>query len=86
MITREVIKRYCTNGQSGASRKRLARRGLDVQQEADVTARKVECQTVDTSAMPHQVDCQVGEGQHKIVAGEGGPFASELLRGRVMLF
>jgi hypothetical protein len=44
------------------------------QQKADVTARKVGCQTVDTSAVPHQVDCQVGEGQPKIVAGEGwGP-------------
>jgi hypothetical protein len=43
-------------------------------QKADVTVRKVECQTVDTSAVPHQVDCQVGEGQPKIVAGEGwGP-------------
>lgn len=44
------------------------------QQKADVTARKVECQTVETSAVPRQVDCQVGEGQPKIVAGKGwGP-------------
>jgi hypothetical protein len=41
------------------------------QQKADVTARKVECQTVDTSAAPRQVDCQVAEGQPKIVPGEG---------------
>ena len=43
-------------------------------QEADVTARKVECQTVDTSAAPHEVNCQATEGQPKIVPGEGwGP-------------
>jgi hypothetical protein len=41
------------------------------QQKADVTARKVECQTVDTSAAPRQVDCQVAEGQPKIVPGAG---------------
>jgi hypothetical protein len=44
------------------------------QQKADIAARRVECQTVDTSAAPHQVDCQSAEGQPKIVPGEGwGP-------------
>ena len=43
-------------------------------QKADVIARKVECQAASTSVAPRQVDCQVGEGQPKIVAGEGwGP-------------
>jgi hypothetical protein len=44
------------------------------QQTADVVARKVECQAAPTAVAPGQVDCQVGEGQPKIVAGEGwGP-------------
>jgi hypothetical protein len=43
-------------------------------QKADVIARKVECQAAATSVAPSPVDCQVGEGQPKIVAGEGwGP-------------
>jgi hypothetical protein len=44
------------------------------QQKADVVARKVECKAAATSVAPSPVDCQVGEGQPKIVAGEGwGP-------------
>jgi hypothetical protein len=44
------------------------------QQKADVVARKVECQSATTSVASSPVDCQVGEGQPKIVSGEGwGP-------------
>ncbi len=43
-------------------------------QKADVIARKVDCQAASSSVAPGQVDCQVGDGQPKIVAGEGwGP-------------
>jgi len=48
-------------------------------QKADVIARKVECEVAGTpdspgQVAPSQVDCQVGEGQPEIVAGEGwGP-------------
>lgn len=43
-------------------------------QTAQVTARKVECQSVRTSAEPLRADCQEDIAQPKIVAGEGwGP-------------
>jgi len=43
-------------------------------QTAEVTARKVECQSVRTPAEPLRADCQEDIAQPKIVAGEGwGP-------------
>jgi hypothetical protein len=43
-------------------------------QKADVIARKVECQAAAIPVAPGPVDCQVGEGQPQIIAGEGwGP-------------
>jgi hypothetical protein len=43
-------------------------------QKADVVAHKVECKPESAPVAPRQVDCVVGDGQPKIVAGEGwGP-------------